>query len=134
MSGGEPNRDVVAGAARLYANQYGHVPDGIWRAPGRVNLIGEHTDYNDGFALPFALPAGVIVAAGRRADDRIVVVSRQLGVTASSLPLAGLGPGAVRGWAADVAQAPGRVAFAPRWPDWPSAPSLIRPLAFFRQN
>jgi hypothetical protein len=42
--------------------------------------------------------------------------------------------GAVRGWAADVAQVPGRVAFAPRWPDWPSAPSLIRPLAFFRQN
>ena len=42
--------------------------------------------------------------------------------------------GAVRGWAADVAQAPGRVAFAPRWPDWPSAPSVIRPLAFFRQN
>jgi hypothetical protein len=45
--------------------------------------------------------------------------------------------GAVREWAADVAQAPGRVAFAPSWPDWPdwpSAPSLIRPLAFFRQN
>jgi hypothetical protein len=39
--------------------------------------------------------------------------------------------GAVREW---VAEAPGRVAFAPRWPDWPSAPSLIRPLAFFRQN
>jgi hypothetical protein len=42
--------------------------------------------------------------------------------------------GAVREWAADIAQAPGRVAFAPRWPDWPSAPSLIRPLALFRQN
>jgi hypothetical protein len=42
--------------------------------------------------------------------------------------------GAVRGWAADIAQAPGRVAFAPRWPDWPSAPSLIRPSAFFRQD
>jgi hypothetical protein len=42
--------------------------------------------------------------------------------------------GAVREWAADVAQAPGRVAFMPRWPDWPSAPSLIRPLAFFRLN
>ncbi len=41
--------------------------------------------------------------------------------------------GAVGEWAADVAQAPGRVAFVPRWPDWPSPP-LIRPLAFFRQN
>jgi hypothetical protein len=39
--------------------------------------------------------------------------------------------GAVREW---VAEAPGHVAFAPRWPDWPSAPSLVRPLAFFRQN
>ncbi len=42
--------------------------------------------------------------------------------------------GAVREWVADVAQAPGRVAFVPRLPDWPSATSLIRPLAFFRQN
>jgi hypothetical protein len=42
--------------------------------------------------------------------------------------------GAVREWAADVAQAPGRIAFVPRMPDWPSAPSLIRPLAFFRLN
>jgi hypothetical protein len=38
------------------------------------------------------------------------------------------------GWVADVAQAPGRMAFLPHLPDWPSAPSLIRPLAFFRQN
>jgi hypothetical protein len=38
------------------------------------------------------------------------------------------------GWVADVAQAPGRMAFLLRLPDWPSAPSLIRPLAFFRQN
>ena len=42
--------------------------------------------------------------------------------------------GAMREWVTDVAQAPGRAAFVPRWPDWPSAPSLIRPLAFFWQN
>jgi hypothetical protein len=38
------------------------------------------------------------------------------------------------GWVAEVAQAPARMAFLPRWPDWPSTPPLIRPLAFFRQN
>ena len=65
MSGGEADRDIVSGAARLFAGRYRREPDGIWRAPGRVNLIGEHTDYNDGFALPFALAAGVVVAAGR---------------------------------------------------------------------
>jgi hypothetical protein len=42
--------------------------------------------------------------------------------------------GAVREWVADVTQAPGRLAFASRWPDWPSAQSLIRPLSFFREN
>jgi hypothetical protein len=38
------------------------------------------------------------------------------------------------GWVADVAQAPARVAFIPRWPDWPSMPPLSRPLSFFREN
>jgi hypothetical protein len=42
--------------------------------------------------------------------------------------------GAVGGWVADVAQAPVRMAFPPRWPDWPSMPPLIRPLSFFREN
>ena len=42
---------------------FGTAPDGSWRAPGRVNLIGEHTDYNDGLVLPFALSRGVSVAA-----------------------------------------------------------------------
>ena len=39
-------------------------PTGVWAAPGRVNLIGEHTDYNDGFVMPFALAQRVTVAAG----------------------------------------------------------------------
>jgi galactokinase len=100
MTDDEPGRDVVGGAARLFAEQYGIQPDGIWRAPGRVNLIGEHTDYNDGFALPFALATGVIVAAGRRSDNRFVMSSRQFPGTATSTPLELLAPGAVRGWAA----------------------------------
>ncbi len=88
------------GAARLFAASYGTAPDGVWHAPGRVNLIGEHTDYNDGFALPFALAAGVCVAAGRSEGDRLMLSSRQQGETVVTVPLAGLAPGAVGGWAA----------------------------------
>ncbi|WP_375484156.1 galactokinase [uncultured Jatrophihabitans sp.] len=47
----------------------------VWRAPGRVNLIGEHTDYNDGFVLPFALPVGVTATVDARDDDVLAVTS-----------------------------------------------------------
>ncbi len=47
-------------------------------APGRVNLIGEHTDYNDGLALPFAISEGVTVLARRRGDGRVAVVAHDL--------------------------------------------------------
>ena len=53
--------------ADVFQEAHGRAPEGVWHAPGRVNLIGEHTDYNDGFVLPFALPWGVTVAAARRA-------------------------------------------------------------------
>ena len=45
--------------ASAFSAGFGGVPDGRWFAPGRVNLIGEHTDYNDGFVLPLALGQGV---------------------------------------------------------------------------
>ncbi|MEU4600448.1 galactokinase [Nocardia sp. NPDC023988] len=48
-----------------------------WIAPGRVNIIGEHTDYNDGFVLPIALSLGVVCAAGTRTDGRVRVESAQ---------------------------------------------------------
>ena len=46
----------AARARRLFAEHIGGDPDGVWAAPGRVNIIGEHTDYNNGFCLPIALP------------------------------------------------------------------------------
>ncbi len=50
---------------------YGAVPEAVVRAPGRVNLIGEHTDYNDGFVLPVAIDRYVHMAGRRRADRRV---------------------------------------------------------------
>ena len=66
---------AVTQAAELLMNVTGQAPIGTWSAPGRVNLIGEHTDYNDGFVLPFAIQQRTHVALGTRADGRIRVVS-----------------------------------------------------------
>jgi len=63
-------RDAVAEG---FGACYGRSPDGIWSAPGRVNLIGEHTDYNDGFALPFAIDRRTVLALALRDDGRMRV-------------------------------------------------------------
>ena len=75
----------------------------VGRAPGRVNLIGEHTDYNDGFVLPLALDRQVTVAAARRGDGVLRVHSSEKG--ARELRLVDVGPGADRDWVAYVAGA-----------------------------
>ena len=64
--------------ARAFAVRFGREPR-VYRAPGRVNLIGEHTDYNDGFVMPMALDRSTWVAAAPRNDRRIVVRSQNLG-------------------------------------------------------
>ncbi len=75
---------------------------GVWAAPGRVNLIGEHTDYNDGFVLPFALPHRTVVAASALDTPRWTVRSAQFDGQVSFTE-ADLKPGAVTGWAGYVA-------------------------------
>lgn len=61
----------------LFRDTFGAEPQAVHSAPGRVNLIGEHTDYNGGYALPIALPHRTFVAVSRR-DDRVVrLVSAQ---------------------------------------------------------
>jgi galactokinase len=67
--------DARAAARAAFTALVGSEPVGTWSAPGRVNLIGEHTDYNDGFVLPFAIQQRTHVALGERTDGRIRVAS-----------------------------------------------------------
>ena len=84
-----------------FAALYGTEPEGVWQAPGRVNVIGEHTDYNEGFMLPIALAHAARVAVSRRGDGRLRLYSAQYpdgGVV--ELRLGELAPGSLDGWAA----------------------------------
>jgi galactokinase len=94
--------DVPGELWRRFAAERGREPEGVWVAPGRVNLIGEHTDYNDGFVLPIAIPDAVFVVAAARDDGRLVATSVQAGGTLSE-PVADLRPGSGGGWSAYVA-------------------------------
>ncbi len=62
-------------ARELFEKTFTAKPVGVWRAPGRVNVIGEHTDYNGGKALPLALPHAIYVALRVREDDQLKIVS-----------------------------------------------------------
>jgi len=104
-------------AERWFADRFGGRPEEVWRAPGRANLIGEHTDYNQGWVLPFALHLGVTVAASRRDDGVLAMASRQAPGAPAGVPLATLAPGAVTGWAAY----PAGVAWAVREAGYPVA-------------
>jgi galactokinase len=100
-SGGE--QSVAAYAAAEFRSLFGCQPTGVWSAPGRVNLIGEHTDYNDGFVLPFALPYRIAVAASARSDGMLAVTT--VGddgrpQQADPVRITDLAPGSVGGWAA----------------------------------
>ena len=67
--------ELLQDTIERYRQLFGEEPSVIVSAPGRVNLIGEHTDYNDGFVLPVAIDRSVIVAAGRRKDSLLNLFS-----------------------------------------------------------
>ncbi len=93
------NRAEPPDAGAWFASRYGREPEGVWFAPGRVNLIGG-PDYNEVFVLPFALGLGVRAAAARRPDRRIALTSRQQHSEPVLLDIDTLEPGSVSGWAA----------------------------------
>lgn len=73
--------EIASSVANSFLSRFGARPR-IFRAPGRVNLIGEHTDYNEGFVLPAAIDLYTWTAIGRRADRKLVVYSQNLGESA----------------------------------------------------
>ncbi|MFI0912316.1 galactokinase [Streptomyces abikoensis] len=90
----------MTAAATAFRGVYGTGCEGVWAAPGRVNLIGEYTDVNDGFVMPLALPLRTGVAARARADGRLRLHSADIPGGVVTVAPDELRPGAVRGWAA----------------------------------
>jgi galactokinase len=91
--------DISSSIAAAFTAQFGRPPEGVWSAPGRVNLIGDHTDYNQGLALPIALPVRTFVAARRRPDRLVRIWSAQTGELVHWC-LDDLRPTDVAGWSA----------------------------------
>lgn len=94
---------VTAEVIRGFVEEFGGRPDGVWAAPGRVNLIGEHTDYNGGFCLPLALAHRTYVAVRRRDDGQLRIASLQAPGQSWQGAVADVAQGSPRGWAAYVA-------------------------------
>ncbi|MEC5189749.1 MULTISPECIES: galactokinase [unclassified Arthrobacter] len=91
---------IDAGAlAHRFESVFGAAPDGVWAAPGRVNLIGEHTDYNDGFVLPFAIDKRARTAVRLRSDGTIRLLSLFGDQGMVEADASALAPGGIKGWA-----------------------------------
>ena len=92
---------VAPTLVEAFTQRFGAPPSGVWAAPGRVNLIGEHTDYNQGLCLPMALPHRTY-AAVRPRTDRLVRVASLQQEDGWAGTLDDVGPGRPEGWAAYV--------------------------------
>ncbi|MEU6366149.1 galactokinase [Streptomyces sp. NPDC046931] len=88
------------GVREGFTKLYGTAPDGVWAAPGRVNLIGEYTDFNEGFVMPFALPHTALAAVSRRTDGVLRLHSADIGGPVVELHVDELRPRTDTGWAA----------------------------------
>ena len=85
--------------SKRFIELFGHEPEVVAAAPGRVNLIGEHIDYSDGFVLPFAIKDRTRVALARRSDRKIRVASLQKNTDIFEISLDGLVPHSGENWA-----------------------------------
>src|SRR5690606_33127779 len=96
---GESMNDIRDDVRAAFHDAYGQEASGVWSAPGRVNLIGEHTDYNEGFVLPFAINRRTVAAIGLR-DDSMLRVASSFADEVAEISLAELTPDALAGWSA----------------------------------
>ena len=98
--------ELAAAACDLFATAFPDAPEpaGVWAAPGRVNLIGEHIDYAGGASIPFALEQNTAVAVAPRSDGLLRIASEYDGsVAQASLPLSEVRPGHPSDWSGYVA-------------------------------
>ncbi|MFE3293720.1 galactokinase, partial [Rhodococcus sp. NPDC059234] len=94
--------EAAAAATALLRDEFGGESEGVWAAPGRVNLIGEHVDYARGLSLPIALPHSTFVAVRRRTDKVLRCVS-SLGGPPWTGRIDDIGPGNPTGWSSYLA-------------------------------
>lgn len=93
-----PESTAVEDLAARFTREFGGVAAGVWQAPGRVNLIGEHTDYNEGFVLPFAIDRTARVAVAVRPDNTVRLLSTYGDQGVVTVSLDSLQPGSAKGW------------------------------------
>lgn len=88
----------AASVKALFRDQFGYEPTGVWSAPGRVNLIGEHTDYNEGFVLPFDIANRTFAAVALR-NENIARVCSSFDKQTFEIEVTSISKESVQGWA-----------------------------------